>query len=384
MDKIFVNKPGKSTLVTVAIPTGAFYEKPELKGISHFLEHMCFKGTPTRNQKQISSSIDNVGGVLNAFTSWELTAYWALVGNSYRNLAIDVITDIATRPTVPAKEVDKERDVIVQELKMYEDNASHHVWDIFHETLYKPNSGFHETIIGTRETLKNITQKELKKYQKATYDNPVLIVVGNVNNKVQLSNKKILNVAPSYVKEGYQEKLITRSNITQSNILIGNSVNLKQYTDTEKVFLLSLLSSIYGDMSGRLFDVIREKNHLVYRVHFNQDIYRNGSIQWNVSLGLDKKNIYKAQKLVIKELSRIASPKELDIAYNKSIGSIEMNLDNTKFIGHSIAERISRGVDWKEYFVNYKKMLRKMKGQVNPFIKSMDFKNHILVGVTPK
>ena len=118
MNEIRINKKGLATLVGVLIPIGSYYENALEKGISHFIEHMCFKGTTSRNRKEINNAIEGVGGDLNAYTGEEVTFYHATVANNHKDMAIDVIKDLALNPIFPIKEIEKEREVIIQELKM--------------------------------------------------------------------------------------------------------------------------------------------------------------------------------------------------------------------------------------------------------------------------
>jgi len=382
MNKIFINKPGKATMVMVMVKTGSANETDELKGISHFVEHTCFKGNPKRNQKQISSAIDNIGGDLNAFTGEEITAYWAKVGNSYKDLALDVITDLATKPIFPGKECEKEREVIVQELKMYEDKPSSYAAELFSKTVYAPDSRLYLPIVGTRESLKNIGKKELEKYHKDCYYNPILIVVGDVEDKIEYSE----GPTEASCEESLGKKTSTfveRENITQANIVMGNSVSIPVYTRLEQIFLLELLDSIYRDMSGRLFDVIREKNNLVYGVHFGYDMFSTGSIQWNVTMGLDVDKIGKARDLAVKELIRPATKKEIDTALAKAIGALEMNLDDVQNVALTTAFSLTRGYYGPDIF-EYKKYLERMKDNVNEFMGLMNFSDNVIAGVIPK
>jgi predicted Zn-dependent peptidase len=381
MNKIFIKKEGNTTIVIVATPNGAYTEPQYYKGISHFVEHMCFKGNPKRNQKQISSAIDNIGGVLNAFTDWEITAYWAKVGNTYKDLAIDVITDLVTKPLFPKKEVDKEREVIIQELKMYEDDAKYYVYDVFNSQFYNPDSGFHTSIIGTKETLKRITQKQLKDYH-STYK-PILIVVGDVPNKVEIGNDYFERYEFPKVNDNREDIYVTRKNLTQANIILGNYTYLGDYNWLEQSAGLTLLESIYSDMSGRLFDTIREKYNMVYRIGFDWTRY-NKAIQWTVSAGLDKEKIITARRLIVRELSRPLTKKELDIAYKKAVGTFEMKLDNITNIGNTVAYLATKGLDFNEYIYNYKKNLFNAKKFVNDMIDQINFESNLLAGVVPE
>jgi predicted Zn-dependent peptidase len=384
-NKIFVNAPGTTTMVAVAINTGAYYEELKYKGISHFLEHMCFKGNPKRNQKQISSAIDNVGGILNAFTDWETTTYWALVGNTYKDLAIDVITDLATKPLIPAKEVDKERHVILQEMKMYKDEPNEDIWNLFYKNISHFKSGFKINIIGNEQTLARITRKRLLEYHEKYYSNPTLIVVGNIEENLQSPiNSKNLIIPENYSHSKKRYELIERKNITQSHVIIGNMIESPYEDKLKTTYLMYILKSIYNDMSGRLFSEIREKYNLVYGIHFDFELYRNNTLQWTVSLGLDKNKIDKAYKLILEQLNKPISKQELEIAVNKLFGRQELFLSQNENIGRRIAYSLATNKDWYHELYGYKTLINCIKNQTPGMIKKINFKDNVLAGIIPK
>jgi predicted Zn-dependent peptidase len=384
MNKIKINKPGNSTIVSVVINTGSIHENNYYKGIAHFIEHTCFKGNPTRNQKQISSAIDNVGGVLNAYTGNELTVYWAKVGNTYKDLAIEVITDLATKPLFPNQECEKEREVIIQELKMYEDDAKSHAYDLLASSLFNKGSGFHLSTIGTRESLSHINREVLAKYHKEKYNNPLLLIVGDVENKVAIETPFVNQLVPANLSNTPEDIYVERDNITQANILIGNVVEIPNLSKVEQIFCMKILDAIYGDMSGRLFDVIREQNNLVYSVRFQRDLYHNNALLWCVSMGLNKENIDKARNLAVKELSREFTVTDLETALIKAIGNEEMYLDNIVNINNEIADAFVRDIDYKQIIFNYKENLTNALRFVNSFREEINFNKNIVAGVVPK
>jgi predicted Zn-dependent peptidase len=381
MNTIQINKPGNSTMVLVMAPTGAYYEDDKYKGISHFLEHMCFKGTKKRTREEINSTIENVGGDINAFTDWEVTAYWARVGNAYKKIAFDIIEDLVTNPIIPDKEVDKEREVIIQELKMGVDDAKGYTWDLFHSALYEKKSGFHISIIGTKESLYRIKQEDLEKYHNQYYksNNLTKIIVGDVPN-IEKFQMKSYNIKENFVNKNPKDKLVTRKDMTQANIIIGNST--KPFVSTQEGEILNwLLSSLYNDMSGRLFSVIREQNHLVYRIRFGIDYNRNREMTWSVSLGLDKKNIEKARKLIVQELIRPATKKEIETIINKTIGTLDLYLDDNIHIANQIAYFVTRNIDYKFFIYDYKKYIKQTANLINDYIQDLHFEKNVLAGV---
>jgi len=385
MNNLFVNKPGNTMVVMIMAPIGSFYENSQYKGISHFMEHLAFKGTTKRTPKEISAAIDNVGGDLNAFTSEDMTCFWAKVSNRYKDLAIEIITDLASNSTIPENEVEKEREVIIQEMKMYEDDPKYAVEDLFNKTQYTQDSGYYESTIGTIETLKNIKQKELLNFKAENYknDNLTKIVVGDISSQYDL-NIQLPEDKDRMLLQAPNQKFEYRKNITQSNIVMGYCLQMKQYNPIEKVYMLRLLEALYSDMSGRLFTTIREKNNLVYRIHFYWDVLRDGSIVWKVKLGLDKDKIEKAINLIVEELSKPIVG-EMEYLITKALGVVEMNQDSNYYLATELASRLSVGGSFKDILdADKSKYFNFSKEQINQFIKEMNFNNFCLSGILPQ
>jgi len=386
MQKINIPKKSKTTVIMALTNIGSRFEHPKYKGISHFVEHMCFKGTKNRTQKEIDLGIEKYGGVINAFTDTEITAYWAKIANEYQEEATDIIMDLASNPIFPKKEVLKERKVILQELKMYEDNPEYYVDELLNKTLYKKSSGLYLPILGTKETLSNIGRKELKNYHKINYNNLVLIKVGNVQeSELIVYNKRKSDISSADVNLDNLDKkfFVKRKDITQANVIIGNDINIPN-NKLDNLFAFKLLKSVYSNMSGRLFTVIREKHNLVYRIHFYFKMYSCGGIKWEVDLGLEKGKINKAYDLIIKELSRPLTKKEIEYALLKEIGSMDMYLDNNLNTIKIIARSLIQDIDYKEVIYNYKKHLHRIAKSINDYQKAFNFKRNVLVGVIPE
>lgn len=383
MKNLFIPKEGSTSIVLVMAPIGSFYEDKRYAGISHFLEHMVFKGNKNRNVKEISAAIDNVGGELNAFTCEEMTCYWAKVSNRYVELAKEVIGDLATIPLIPAKEVEKERQVILQEMKMYEDNPKDAVYDIFNQTLYKKDSCFYVSTIGTKESLYRIKQKELKEFHKKYYKDLTMVVIGDT---VEKTDKPYADSGEG--EFGLIEKPMInfqhRNNITQSNILLGYQQSSPCKTWLETNYMVKILSALYSDMSGRLFSSVREKHNLVYRIHFICDVNRDNSVSWKVSLGLDAENIPKAENLIVEELTRPITKLELEKMKIKALGTMDMIYDDIHNLAASIAYRLAKKQDYIDCLEDNKlPYLDFSINKVNDFIVSMNFKKHCIAGILP-
>ena len=155
----------ESAAVAVWVKAGGRYESKKISGISHYLEHMMFKGTPTRSTRQIKEEIEGVGGVLNAFTGEEMTCYFAKLLKQYYPRALDVLSDMVLHSTLPAHELARERTVILEEIKMYRDVPSHHVQDLMGELLW-PDQPLGRTLAGSPETVSRMTRADILKYKK--------------------------------------------------------------------------------------------------------------------------------------------------------------------------------------------------------------------------
>lgn len=356
--------------------------------VSGVLVHNCFKGTKNRTGQQISSSIDNVGGNLNAFTDSEITAYHATVGNKYKDLAIDVITDLISNPLFPEKELIKERQVIIQEMKMYEDDPKSYVWKIFNQLIHTKESGFYTDIIGTKQSLARIDKEIMTEYYNNKYNRrKTLLVIGDVKECDRIYDR----VDCQYKRDSFNyyqgtECLVERKNITQANVVIGGKQHEHSYSNCYSQLCCTVLEALYNDMSGRLFSRVREQNNLVYRIRFGTDVYRNGDCTWAVSLGLDKNKIKKAHNMIIEELKRPVTKQEQSYLLTKLIGEAQMNLDSKSEIAHSVAYDIIRDIDYKDN-LNLNCLEKKYKliiKDLNYIITQMNFDYHTIAGVIPE
>lgn len=280
--RFFVDETKDVDTVTVVlgVQTGSRNETLENNGISHFLEHMAFKGTKTRTYKQIAEVVDNVGGVINAYTSKEMTAYYVKLMKEDVGLAIDILSDIFQNSIFPEEEIEKEKGVILQELSSTLDTPDDVVFDYFHEVAFK-NSTLSKTILGTEENIKKFTKNDFVDYISSRYSvkNSALAICGNVNyDEIFKASEKYLsnlpfcdietNVSAKY-SGGYMFK--NKKDLEQMQCLIGfESLNYMS-DDYHKAMVLS---SILGSgMSSRLFQEIREKRGLVYTISCWNDSY---------------------------------------------------------------------------------------------------------------
>ncbi|MDR1475583.1 MAG: insulinase family protein [Holosporales bacterium] len=254
---------------------GARCEKAENSGISHFLEHMAFKGTSRRTARQIAEAIEFVGGDMNAYTSREVTAYHARVMGRDAELAVDIIADILLNPTFPGAELERERGVILQEIGQTLDTPDDVVFEHFQSTAFK-NQAMGRPVIGTADIVKSLHAEDLRKYMNTFYqpDKMVFSAAGKLKHDeiVSLVEKYFgehkLGGKPSAPEEGHYIGGVTadfRPQLEQAHIVLGfNGVSL-QSTDYYSAAICS--SILGGGMSSRLFQEVREKRGLVYAVY---------------------------------------------------------------------------------------------------------------------
>ncbi|MBE6450492.1 MAG: insulinase family protein [Alphaproteobacteria bacterium] len=255
------------------VNTGSAYEPQDLNGISHFIEHMVFKGSKKRNSVQISEEIENVGGQNNAYTSREFTAFYAKMLKNDVELALDVIADFVLHPTFPDDEMVKEKEVVIQEIKQSIDTPDDVVFDYFQETAF-PNQPLGRTILGPKETVRSFNADMLHSYMHNHYaaNNTVVVAVGNIKHenfvemvKARMANyqkQSVFEIAPQVYQGGFYQE--TRQ-IEQAHMLIG--FKGVEYTNP-LYYPINIFSTIFGGgMSSRLFQEIREKRGLVYSVY---------------------------------------------------------------------------------------------------------------------
>jgi len=386
MKIIQIPKKGNASLVGIMCPVGSRNETPKIKGISHYIEHACFKRTKNRTAYEISKSIEQYGGQFNAFTDWELTCYWAKISNKYLKKAINVIEDLVTNPIFPTKDVKNEKKVIIQELKMYEDNPHMHVYDLFNEIYFTKQSNFHVSIIGTEKSLQQIHREEILKFYNEHYNNLTMIIIGDIIEKsksIYTSDIRLESTELQHANKNMNTYFQERNTIRQSNILLGNYLNSINGT-IKDIYSLDLIENIYNDMSGRLFTKLREQNHLCYSVYFDYGVHSDGLINWTAYIALEKNKINKAKEMIIKELNRPFTKQEIKSAIQKSLGKEDLRLDDLNYIFNTVANSEMKAIDYKEFLYNATKNTKEAGKTLNEFRKKMNFKKNLLVGIIPE
>jgi len=387
MNKIFIPKEGNSTFTMIYAKTGSRCEPVDIKGISHFIEHLMFKGTRTRTAKQIAYDIEKYGAQLNAWTDYELTAYWIKSANKYKKNAEIILMDMLHNSFFPQKEIDKEREVILQEMKMYEDNPRSAVSEIHQKALFAESDGLYLPIIGTSQSLANIDRRTLLDYYRTKYKGLTFVQIGNVHDYRRDDTKSLestLTLPAIKNIVGRNDIIVKRPGISQANVIIGNIIKPYNSNTLDTIVLTDLLEGIMNNMSGRLFSRLREENNLCYRVYFGMGIYSCGTPNWYVSIGLDAENINKAYDLILDELTREITRKEINYAVTKKIGEQAIQSESLHYISNIIAYLDLKNVDYMEYLSNYENLVKAQTDNLQEFVNTIDFKNNVVTQLIPE
>ena len=353
--------------VGVFVKTGSRDESDTEEGISHVLEHMVFKGTPTRNYFEISEEIDYLGANVNAHTTKEETVFYINALTQFLGKSVDILFDIVTNSTIDEKELEKEKDVIVEEIKMYKDSPD----DLVFEMNYADsiNGQYSKPIIGTQESVKGFTADEIRKYYKERYtkDNILIVVSGNFDkNEIiqkidqyfsKLVDKKTDRRDKIDFSFNAGKKIVTKD-INQVNICISHEN--EDYNSKNKIYTDILANIIGGSMSSRLFQEIREKNGLAYSVYTYNQYYLSGGLT-STYIGTNLENYERAIEITLSEFKKLrengVTEDELQKAKNKYMSRIAFAMENPR----------SRMGILGNYYIRKNEILdsEKMKNEVN-------------------
>ena len=334
-------KDNPTVTVMVLVGTGSDYETKELGGISHFLEHMCFKGTIKRPTSSIiSHELDSLGCEYNAFTDHEMTGYYAKGDSKHFKKLLDVVGDIYLNSTFPEKEIEKEKGVIIEEINMYEDMPARDIHDVFDSLVYGDTPAG-RNIAGTHATVKSMNRNDFVNYKTMQYTAPntIVIVSGNIDNKIvknevnkvfkDLTNKNP-NKKPKAVVESKQRIKIKTKKTDQVHLMLG----LKSFDrNNPKNKTLRILSSVLGaGMSSRLFNKLREEMGVCYYVSSHVSTRRESGF-FVINAGVTTNRTNEVIKVLIEELKKLTlelvSDSELKKVQNLLIGNLKLGLESS-------------------------------------------------------
>lgn len=317
----------KSISMGIWFRSGIKTEENYIDGVSHFIEHMMFKGTKNRTSKQLVAEIENLGGVINAFTGRECTCYYVRLLDEHLNIGIDILSDMILNSKFDEKDIEREKSVIIEELKMYEDSPEDLTYDILLEKVYN-NKGIGKNILGSKESIKSMNRDAILDYFEKFYvpENAVLSICGNFDfeETVKLIEDKFENwhgEKPDYnlQNEIFNPCIIKKDrDYEQTNLAIcfeceniGSSSN--------DVYAIDIINNVLGGSStSRLFQRIREDEGLVYSIYSEQEFYREKG-ELGIYASMSTENLEDVYRLVKEEI----------ISLNEN-GITEEELNNSK------------------------------------------------------
>ena len=345
---ITTNRPQtESVSVGFWVRTGAAYEKPEENGISHFIEHMVFKGTKNRSSRQISEEIENVGGQSNAYTSREITAFYARVLKNDLHVALDVISDLILNPTFPENEMIKEKDVVIQEIKQSIDAPDELIFDFFQQQAF-PDQPLGRTILGSEKNVLSFKNQNMFDYMNSHYaaENIVCTAAGNLNHDelVKMVEERFSDFRAktnfAIPSQNYRGGVsVTKKDIEQTHFLLG----FKGYNHKHKNYMpMLVLSTIFGGgMSSRLFQEIREKRGLVYTIYSFANSH-SSSGTFGIYAGTTAQELQTLIPVLLDEIKKIQNDPVSDIELERAKAQIKASIFMSLESSSASAEMIAR------------------------------------------
>jgi len=329
----------QSVSIGMFLKSGVLYETPEMMGVSHFIEHMMFKGTKKRSPRMIASEFDRIGGYLNAFTAKDYCCYYARVVKDKLDVAVDVLSDMVINSQFDPEELERERRVILEEIKMYEDSPDEIIHELLGQNLWK-HSRLGNPILGTAETVAGMKRDQIYDVFNRQYvtGNLLVCVAGNFDwDELQkLLEKKLKTlrsgefkpresaVKPSIASTIYQK------DIEQVHLTLGTEG--VSFSDSRRFAITILNAAFGGGMSSRLFQEIREKRGLAYTVYSYHTSYKKTGL-FGVYAGTSMEHLQKVLELFHNEVEKIAAKgltkKELEDTREQLKGNLLIALEST-------------------------------------------------------
>ncbi|MBI4591138.1 MAG: insulinase family protein [Candidatus Rokubacteria bacterium] len=346
----------RSVAVGIWVDTGSRNEPEGRSGVSHLIEHLVFKGTDSRTAEEIARTMDSVGGQMDAFTAKEHTCFFVNVLDEHLPLAVDLLTDILLHPLFGAEDIEKEKSVVLQEIKMVEDTPDDLIHDLFAERIW-PGHPLGRPILGSREVIQGFSRDTILRHFQEEYC-PEKITVA-VAGRAQ--HDQVLELLAPRV-DGFQCRAASRDGCPPSQRVTVDMVHkaLEQvhlvvgfpglsHTAAERYALYLLNDIIGGSMSSRLFQQVRERQGLVYSIHSGTQAYHDTGILY-VYAATDAVNFSKVLKLILKEVRDLKkdgiAPAELRRAKDHLKGSLMLSLEST-------SSRMSRLAKQELYFGSF-------------------------------
>jgi predicted Zn-dependent peptidase len=329
----------RSVSIGVWLTRGSRHETAERGGIAHFVEHMLFKGTATRTAEDIAQAIDSIGGQLDAFTAKEYASYYIKVLDEHLPLAVDILSDIVRNPAFAPEDIEREKKVVVEEIKMVEDTPDDLVHEIFTQGFWEDHP-LGRPILGTKETVESFNCDLLRSYFTGAYTASNLIVsaVGNLEHERvrDLVQEKLGTLtAPAEVVRDQAPRVVPKivvrnKELEQSHLCLGVGSYPQNHDDRYSSYVLNTL--LGGSMSSRLFQNVREKRGLAYAVFSGLSAYRDAG-SFTIYAGCSNEAVGEVIDLVVEELRGVKNAPVPDAELQRSKdhlkGSLMLSLENT-------------------------------------------------------
>ena len=392
-------KNTKAITVLVLLPVGSRYEPKELNGSSHFIEHMLFKGTKRRpSNLAIAKELDGIGAEYNAFTGKDHTGYWIKLVSEKLDIALDVLSDVIFNSLFDEGEFQREKGVILEEIKMYEENPLYHIEDVFEETIY----GQHPLgwlISGDIPTIQNLNREKLLAYKEKFYQpNQMLVVLaGDLQNKqaakliekyfghfkTKSSENKYLKFKKPAKKSKSKIKIFFQD-IKQVQIALGAFAYPYNHPLIEALSLLAII--LGGNMSSRLFTEIRVKRGLAYFVKMELNPYQDTG-HYAIRAGVDQEKTIEALSVILDEIKKIREKgvtlEELNRAKDYIEGTLKLSLEDSAALASWYSKQIlltSKALSPQEKLAKFKKVSRQDIQRVANFLFKNQNPNLALIG----
>ncbi|MBF0122257.1 MAG: insulinase family protein [Candidatus Omnitrophica bacterium] len=348
-------KDRESVAIGIWVGVGGRFEDDAMKGAAHFLEHILFRGSLKYSCNEIKGMIEGVGGTLNAFTGEEQTCYYAKVPSKHFETTMDILCDMVFFPLIQKNDLERERSIILEEIKMYNDLPQYHVLELL-DALVWPEHPLGKSLAGSKETVGNMSQAGLRRFHRKYYapDNVVVSVCGNFSHEAVADSldHKLGNFRDQPKEEfesfkGTQKKARSKfffKQTEQMHLAMGFPSLRADHPDIYAQTVLNIM--LGGNMSSRLFDELREKRGLAYSIYSTTKTFDDTGM-FMIKAGVDNKKLLDAVGLILKVLSKIRrgtiSDKEFVRAREYFLGQFLLGLEDTMehmmWIGESMIER---------------------------------------------
>jgi predicted Zn-dependent peptidase len=329
----------RSVSLGLWLDVGSRDEPGQSSGISHFIEHMVFKGTQTRTASEIASYIESVGGVLNAFTGREQTCYYSKFLDEHLEKAVEILFDLINNPVFDSSDIEKEKKVVLEEIRDIEDSPGDLIHDLFARAIFG-NHPLGRSILGNRGTVMRMSRSKVLRYMARFYrpGNIIVAACGNLKHQrlVQMTSKYVDPRIVPQSANGRKKPIFKpdrrtyRRKTNQTHICLG--LPAKEFNHKSRTALLLLNSILGGGMSSRLFQRLREDLGLVYNVFSYLDFFADNGI-FGIYLGTERKNVHKALAAVRGEVNNITENRlpvsEIEKAKEQLKGNLMLGLENT-------------------------------------------------------